>query len=926
MIPFLMPANKPWARALAALVAFALAAPLLAGDAKLVYYRSPIDDTDQAYGVYVPTAPAPPSGYPCILHTHGYGWYAGADFSPWQMQWADEHGWVLLNLNARGPLFYEGLGEAATREVVEDAIPRFALDRRRLFMTGASMGGTGAFRQGIRHPDVFAAIAAVDGWTDWREWYAHWYARRDMKYDIDEFRRPLLSSAAPLYWAEQCIWGRIRAIVDGRDDVVLPGQEMLLNQRLSDLQNENPGAYRADLILNREVGHGGGYDLGAIYDFFLHSAPSGLGHRVRIAAWRLLYAQQGWLRIDQIRNFGRLAAAESVVRDGRISVWTDNVSAVEVTPADAPEIARLDACEVWIDGQLIYAGKPALVRAVATSDAAGALLWWRLDDGPDATPAVYEKRPGLEGPVGDAFNQPFFPVYAAHGAPDDIARHRREANTFCAVWNEYFVHAPGISPRPEDDVTNADMVSHNLILFGCEDCSSLLRLAARSHPFPIDVRHTSIAVREASGRDRTFTGANFGCFFIYPNPLAPCRYLVVASGQWKMVADTEELAGLEFDLEKMPFAYPDFVVFNSDRRQLPFVLNFSNKPHTKAYDCAYFVDVGYFDNSWRLLRDFVSDWVKALKPARARLIHVAEMTRAPDALSVRILDTDGGPVEKARVTLGPAGPSVTALTGPDGWARFTGLSGGVAARLLAVMATGCAYDRPADCLAASDCAAAFQGLAGAAYAGPGVVDAGSPCLSFRFRVAALGRDEVRMNAVLAASRGAIVPEAAQLITLTPGREQTVEWQLREGADLAGLLSLRLTLTAHQDGSSLTAEVPATVEVAGEPPAPLDLVDLKASRDADTWQVSVVATNTTCEPLDATLRGLVVQAAWPLPPRPLHLAPASTATVTWSVRAADLRAWTGLARLVVYADGLPPAAARAEIVLPSSGGTDLASAR
>jgi hypothetical protein len=909
MLLFPTLAQKPWARLPAAALLLTLASPQVFGDASLVYYRSPIDNTDQAYGVYVPNAARPATGYPCILHAHGYGWWVGPDFSDWQKQWADEHAFVLINLNARGPLFYEGLGEAATQEVVTDSVARFGLDRSRLFMTGASMGGTGAYRQGIRHPDVFAAIAGVDGWTDWHEWYSHWYARWDMKDDIDEFRRPLLSSAAPLFWAEQSMWGRIRQYADALDTTVFPGQEMLLNQRLFDLQQQNPGAYHADLVLNRGAGHGGSYDLGAIYDFFLHSAPAGMGPRVRIAAWRLLYAQQGWLRLAQIRYFGRLATAESVIRDGRLSVWTDNVSAIDVTPADVPELVGAERCEVWIDGQLIYSGKPTPIHATSTSDSSSALLWWRRDeDSPSAPPAIYEKRPGLEGPIGDCFNQPFLAVYATHGPADDVARHRREAESFCNVWNDYFVHAPGISPVPEDAVTDADMAARNLVMFGCQDCSRLLTLAARSHPFPIDVHHSSVTVRDASGASRTFSGANFGTFFIYPNPLSGgTRYLVVQNGQWKMIADTEELAGLEYDLEKMPFAYPDYVVFNSDRHQLPFILNYSNKRNTKAYDPAYMVDVGYFDNQWRLSRDVVTRWVKALKPDRAKLVHAGDMTRSPDAVGVRIVDDGGAAIEKARVTISPSGASITAVSGSDGWARFTGLTGGDTARLTGVMATACSYDRTADCLAASDAAASTSGLLAAAYSGPDSIDA-----------------------VLTSARGTPFPADPVRLTLLPGADQTVEWQLRDDAnfaDAAGILPLRLTLTAHPPAGSVTVCVPALVEVCGEAPTDLVLADLKSKRDdKGVWQITVVATNTSSAPLDLTLRGMIPQANCPLAPQPTHLDANASATVTWTLRPADVSTWVGPARLVVYADGMPPAAARAEIVLPPPGGIDLASTR
>ncbi len=432
----------------------------------LAWYRSPVDDTEQAYGVYLPASPAPPGGFPAAFHAHGYGWSVSGQFSDWQRRWADENGWVLININARGPTFYEGIGQEAVYEVVADACRRFGLNRARLFFTGGSMGGTGALRVGVRDPEIFAAIASVDGWADWRLWHHHWYAREDQRDDIEEFRRPLLSSAAPLYWAERAMWGRVKAIVDGKDTVVWPDNSLRLAGRLSELADGDPALYRADTVLNYDRGHGGGYDLRAIYAFFQGAAPAQLGRRVRLACWRLAYARQGWLALTQIRRFGEQAQAESLAADGRISVWTKNVARVEVLPAESPDLGPCDTCQVYVDGWLVYEGPPRRVSAEALYNAADQVAGWRLagprdlaDDPPAA--AGPEKRPGLEGPIGDVIVQPFLVAYATEGPPEEVRRHREEAEAFARGWTGFFVHGPGIVALPEDRVASRDLVAQS---------------------------------------------------------------------------------------------------------------------------------------------------------------------------------------------------------------------------------------------------------------------------------------------------------------------------------------------------------------------------------------------------------------------------------------------------------------------------------
>ena len=136
------------------------------GTASLLHYTSEIDGTRQQYGAFVPAAGPPrPEGYPVCLHYHGYGWSVSADFSDFQKRWACDHGWILANVNGRGPTFYDGIGENDVFRVLQDLDGRFGIDDRRVYATGGSMGGTGAYRQGVRWPDSFAAVVGVDGWS-----------------------------------------------------------------------------------------------------------------------------------------------------------------------------------------------------------------------------------------------------------------------------------------------------------------------------------------------------------------------------------------------------------------------------------------------------------------------------------------------------------------------------------------------------------------------------------------------------------------------------------------------------------------------------------------------------------------------------------------------------------------------------------------
>ncbi len=638
---------------IAATVLLALAATCAHSDGltRLVEYRSPIDDSTQVYGVYVPDGP-PPSGdgYPAVLHGHGYGWSVSANFSSFQRRWAEEHRWVLINLNARGPNFYEGVGDIETLNVVNDAAARFGLDRDRVYMTGGSMGGTGALRQGVRHPDVFAAVMGVDGWTDFREWHWHWYARTDLRHDIEEFRRPLLEAASPLYWAERGRWGAIGHIVDGSDTVVLPENGLRLRNRLVELRTREPGAYDYRLIFNPLLGHGRGTDYRAIYGFFEGRRRITDPPAFTIETTILPHGRLYWGRIDGFIIDGLSGGLEVHADPGVVSATTRNVSDLTLSLSASP-LAREQSVRVFVDGFAAWEGPPKTLTLQADLDAAGDVIGWR----PRVEPAPPRKRPGMSGPIGEAFLHPFVVAWATAGDPAECARHRLEAEQFAREWNAFMVHGQAVEAVPEDCVDPADLASHTLVLFGALDSSELLRRADAVHELPVRIRNDGVTVRDALCGDRRYAGEQFGAMLGYPNPLTDfTTCLVVVNRRVFMKPEGKQPQLLGYDLEKLPWAYPDYVVFNNDQSELPHVLNVNNKPPVTCYEAGYYVEAGYFDDDWRIDRGLQLRRVRRQKPTPHRLTHVAELTldreASPPAARVRITDSAGKPVATARVT------------------------------------------------------------------------------------------------------------------------------------------------------------------------------------------------------------------------------------------------------------------------------------
>jgi hypothetical protein len=133
------------------------------------------------------------------------------------------------------------------------------------------------------------------------------------------------------------------------------------------------------------------------------------------------------------------------------------------------------------------------------------------------------KRHGLQGPIDDAFLDPFLLVRPT-GTPWNAAVNEqalRTLQTFDHAWaRRYFAH-PRI--KNDTDVTDADFATYNVVLFGDPGSNKwIARVLSR-----LPLRWTKDAITVGT---RTFPAAQHIPALIYPDPLSPAHYLVLNTG------------------------------------------------------------------------------------------------------------------------------------------------------------------------------------------------------------------------------------------------------------------------------------------------------------------------------------------------------------------------------------------------------------
>ncbi|MGH9659654.1 MAG: hypothetical protein ACRD96_13985, partial [Bryobacteraceae bacterium] len=140
-----------------------------------------------------------------------------------------------------------------------------------------------------------------------------------------------------------------------------------------------------------------------------------------------------------------------------------------------------------------------------------------------ATAGRLHKRHGLQGPIDDAFLDSFIFVRptGTPAAPGVAAWVEAEQSRAIREWRRQFRGQPQV--RDDVAVTDADMASSNLVLWGDPGSNKLLARLVASLPIVWTGDTLSI------GKQR-FPAATHAPILIYPNPFHPNRYVVLNSG------------------------------------------------------------------------------------------------------------------------------------------------------------------------------------------------------------------------------------------------------------------------------------------------------------------------------------------------------------------------------------------------------------
>jgi dienelactone hydrolase len=451
--------------------------------------------------------------------------------------------WIQLDVYGRGNNAYRWAGETDVFEAMASVRQRFRIDEDRIVLHGFSMGGAGAWHLGLHHPHLWCSVGAGAGFVDF-------YAYQKKNPESPSDRLPFAQhETLGIYDAVPYALNMANVPFCGyggeKDPQLLAATTM--QQAAEKLQ------VPLKLIIGKGMGHA--FDPASRSEFMaFHAANAQTGRpkfgtrdRIRFTTQTLKYNRCDWLSIIEMEQTGRPATVESE-RDasGILQIHTDNVSLMT--------LARDITEQAQIDGTLLEC------RA-----AAGELLpevWYRRTaDGWEVVDyqqsrtlsrnLEVHKRPGLQGPIDDAFMSSFICVRGTgqplHPLP--AAWSEQQLSVFQLEFARWM--RGDVKIVNDVDVTEEMVSNSHLVLFGDPGSNLLLRtiLAARplrvpdnsvppagNSKLPLIDTHVATKLpfdwnsREITIGSNSWPADSHGLCLIFPNPFNRAKYIVLNSG------------------------------------------------------------------------------------------------------------------------------------------------------------------------------------------------------------------------------------------------------------------------------------------------------------------------------------------------------------------------------------------------------------
>lgn len=550
-------------------------------------YRSEVDGSVQPYGLVIPDSydPSRPTRLDVVLHgsTRPIGmselrFIAGFDEGDGTGSGPTDRDYIELYPLGRVENCYRWAGETDVFEAIADVKKHYNIDDRRIVLRGMSMGASGTWHLGLKHPDFFVAIGPYCGYVD-----THRFSETPGMNFLKVGPLPPWQEAG-LHMLDSVDYAANAGVVPciaaiGENDPffqahVIMGEAMKREGlEMVNLISPGTGHVQEPKTFAEQMRRIGEYASKG-----LNTAPK----HIRFVTWTLKYSKCHWielLALDHQYERAEIVADSTPggvyniqkltnVRRFRISVYSPFGPLTQVSILERH--IKTPKFENVRSGR----GGPTLEFERTGTQ-------WKCI-GIASCPFV-GKQPGIQGPIDDAFTKPFLCVRGSGLPWDPPVQFWSDAQLkrFAYEWRRYF--RGDLPIKQMEEVTAADRQNANLILFGDPGSNKLIRELLSKLPIKWTKDQLVVA-------GKSYAAGSHVPVLIFPMPSSnggSKHYVVINSGHTFHESELNRLNYLLFP------RLGDWAVFKVGETQHASPSDPLNEELLQA---------GYFDENWKFAR------------------------------------------------------------------------------------------------------------------------------------------------------------------------------------------------------------------------------------------------------------------------------------------------------------------------------------
>lgn len=480
-------------------------------------FRSNIDDSIQPYGLVIPAGfQGRDTPYRVDVWLHGRGdTKTEIPFIHERMTKIGRYSpdnTIVLHPFGRHCNAFKFAGETDVYEALAHLGTFVAIDHRQVSIRGFSMGGAGCWHFAVHDPGRWFAANPGAGFVDTLV-YQGWTEKQP--YPINAVRQKLMNWYDVLPWVSNLANTRTIPYSGEKDKQKQAADRVVA--RADQLKIKIP------YVIGKNMGHQVDTESARTIEARMDNwakEPAAIPRKtVDFTTYTLHYNRIDWIKITGLESHWNPSRIQAEIRDDdSIHINTSRITRFAVDFRESAWPQTDQRVDVVIDGQAFqiddWDQAPGIQCEFEKKTA------WQVVE---QTDSELRKRPGLQGPIDDAFCERFLFVAPSRPAQHGITQRWIEREFTYAKQRWSRLMRGEVRVVMDTQITEQQIKNCHLICFG--DYRSNQYLQGISDRLPIHWTRTQLQVGS-----RSFQPDKHVAVFCFPNPRNPNRYVVVNSG------------------------------------------------------------------------------------------------------------------------------------------------------------------------------------------------------------------------------------------------------------------------------------------------------------------------------------------------------------------------------------------------------------